>query len=264
MELSTAQIAHFHDRGYVFLENVFSPPETSLLCDEAHRIFATSREEVVREKDEKTARTAFAAHHYNEAYRRLGCHPRLITPVMQLLDGPVYMHQYKINAKAAFNGDVWQWHQDYGTWARDDLMPEPRAMNIALFLDDVTEFNGALMFIPRSHRQGTLEAGHDLQTTSYPLWTISNNEITRLVQEGGLVSPKGKAGSIVLFHGNLVHGSPSNMSPFDRTIVYLSLCHVDNHIRRFKRPEWIAHRDFTPIAPLADDCLNELINVRAA
>ena len=31
------------------------------------------------------------------------------------------MHQYKINAKAAFNGDVWQWHQDYGTWARDGL-----------------------------------------------------------------------------------------------------------------------------------------------
>jgi ectoine hydroxylase len=46
----------------------------------------------------------------------------------------------------------------------------------------------------------------------------------------------------------------------DRTIVYLSLCHVDNHIRRFKRPEWVAHRDFTPITPLADDTLTELID----
>ena len=131
-------------------------------------------------------------------------------------------------------------------------------MNIALFLEDVTEFNGALMFIPRSHARGTLEAGHDLETTSYPLWTISNDTIKRLVDEGGIVSPKGKAGSVVLFHGNLVHGSPSNMSPFDRTIVYLSLCHVDNHIRRFKRPEWIAHRDFTPLKPLSDDCLLEM------
>jgi ectoine hydroxylase len=33
---------------------------------------------------------------------------------------------------------------------------------------------------------------------------------------------------------------------------------VANHITRFKRPEWIAHRDFTPIEPLADDCLAEL------
>ena len=38
-------------------------------------------------------------------------------------------------------------------------------------------------------------------------------------------------------------------------IVYLSLCRVDNHIRRFKRPEWIAHRDFRAIEPLGDDCL---------
>ena len=35
-------------------------------------------------------------------------------------------------------------------------MPEPRAMNIALFLEDVTDFNGALMFIPRSHKSGEL------------------------------------------------------------------------------------------------------------
>jgi ectoine hydroxylase len=45
----------------------------------------------------------------------------------------------------------------------------------------------------------------------------------------------------------------------DRTIAYLSLCHVDNHIRQFKRPEWIAHRDFNPIVPLSDDTLLELV-----
>jgi len=41
---------------------------------------------------------------------------------------------------------------------------------------------------------------------------------------------------------------------------YISLCHVDNHIRRFKRPEWIAHRDFTPIECLADDCLTAAVD----
>jgi len=230
----------------------------------AQRIFAMDREEVVREKDGTTARTAFAAQNYDEACRRLGRHPRLVGPVQQILGGDVYMHQFKINAKAAFNGDVWQWHQDYGTWARDDEMPEPRAMNIALFLEDVTEFNGALMFIPRSHKGGVIEAGHDLQTTSYPLWTIDNATIARLVEEGGLIAPKGKAGSAMMFHSNLVHGSPSNMSPWDRTIVYLSLCHVDNHIRRFKRAEWIAHRDFTPIEALEDDCLMALVDEIAA
>jgi ectoine hydroxylase len=105
------------------------------------------------------------------------------------------------------------------------------------------------MFIPGSHRKGALPAGHDTSTTSYPLWTIDHDAITKLVAEGGIVAPKGPPGSMILFHGCLVHASTSNLSPWNRVSVYLSLCAVSNHIRRFKRPEYIAHRDFTPIRP---------------
>jgi ectoine hydroxylase len=177
--------------------------------------------------------------------------------VTQIFGEPVYMHQFKINGKAAFDGDVWQWHQDYGTWMNDDLMPEARAMNVAIFLDEVNEFNGPLMFIPGSHKQGALPAGHDTSTTSYPLWTIDKDTIAKLVANRGIVAPKGPPGSTILFHGCLVHASTSNLSPWNRVSVYLSLCAVSNHIRRFKRPEYIAHRDFTPIACLPDDCLLE-------
>ena len=258
MRLSEDQIAEFDEQGYLFLPNVFDPAEVAVLRAEVPAIFAQERDEVWREKDGKAVRTAFAAHTYNEAFRRLAAHPRMLAPVMHLLGGPVYVHQFKINGKEAFDGDVWQWHQDYGTWARDDLMPEARAMNIAVFLDEVTEFNGPLMFIPGSHKAGTLEAGHDLATTSYPLWTLDRATITRLATQGGIVAPKGPAGSLIMFHSTLVHASPPNISPWGRTIVYVSLCHVDNHIRQFKRPEWIAHRDFTPIEPLPDDCLRDL------
>ncbi len=258
MRLTDAQIDQFDELGYLFLPGCFSADETALLRREADAVYAGDREEVWRESS-GAPRTAFAAHTYNEAFRRLGAHPRLVEPVMQLLDGHVYMHQFKVNAKAAFDGDVWQWHQDYGTWQRDDGMPEPRAMNIAVFLDEVTAANGPLLLIPRSHKQGVFEAGHDLQTTSYPLWTLDRETVRRLADEGGLVAQTGEPGAVLLFHGNLVHASPPNISPWPRTIVYLSLCEVGNHIRRFTRPPWIAHRDFTPIAPLADDCLQELI-----
>ena len=257
MKLSEDQVARFEREGYLFLPEIFTAAEVGVLAAEAKRLFGLDREEVWREES-GAPRTAFAAHLYSEPFRRLGAHPRLIGPVMQILGEAVYMHQFKVNAKAAFDGAVWQWHQDYGTWSRDDLMPEPRAMNIALFLDEVTEFNGPLMLIPGSHKQGKLEAGHDLQTTSYPLWTLDRATVTRLAERGGVVAPTGPAGSMLVFHSNLVHASPPNISPLGRTIVYLSLCHVDNHIRRFQRAEWIAHRDFTPIEPLADDCLTEL------
>lgn len=256
MKLTPQQLAEFDSQGYVFLPSCFSDEEMDVLRREAEAIYRTDREEVWREKT-GAPRTAFAAHTYNEAFRLLGAHPRLIEPIEQLFGEQLYMHQYKINAKAPFDGELWQWHQDYGTWARDDGMPEARAMNIAVFLDEVMAVNGPLMFIPKSHKRGTLEAGHDTSTTSYPLWTLDNDTVTRLVAEGGIVAPTGPPGSVVMFHGNLAHASPPNMTPYPRKIVYLTLCAVSNHITKFTRAEFIAHRDFTPIRPVGDDALTQ-------
>jgi ectoine hydroxylase len=254
MPLTPQQLKQFDEDGYLFMPECFTSDEVAVLRDEANNIYKTDRQEVWREKS-GVPRTAFAAHTYNEAFRLLGAHPRLIKPVEQLFGEQLYMHQFKVNAKAAFDGEVWQWHQDYGTWARDDGMPEPRAMNIAVFLDEVMPINGPLMLVPKSHKGGTLPAAHDKQTTSYPLWTLDHDTVTRLVDEGGIVAPTGKPGGVLMFHGNLVHGSAGNITPYGRIIVYLTLCAVSNHIRRPTRPEWIAHRDFTPIEPVADGAL---------
>ena len=260
MKLSPEQIAQFERDGYLFFPSLFSPEEVKTLTDAVPSLYARREAYNVREKGSDAVRTNFAAHLYSEPYAKLARHPRMIDPVQQVFGEDLYMHQFKINGKMAFEGDVWQWHQDYGTWKNDDLMPDPRAMNIAIFLDDVNEFNGPLMFIPGSHRLGVVDAKHDLTTTSYPLWTVDNALIAQLVQRaggkhGGIVSPKGPAGSMIMFHGCLLHASTSNLSPWNRVSVYLSLCAVTNHIRRFKRPEYIAHRDFTPITTLPDDCL---------
>ena len=255
MHLSKTQIEQFDRDGYLFFPSLFTEDEMRVLLDEVPRLYAQHRPENVREKGSDAVRTNFAAHMYSYPFAKLARHPRMVEPIVQLFGEPVYMHQFKINGKMAFEGDVWQWHQDYGTWKNDDFMPDARAMNVAIFLDEVNEFNGPLMFIPGSHKLGVLDAGHDTTTTSYPLWTIDHDTIRKLVDRGGLVAPKGPRGSMILFHGCLVHASTANLSPWNRVSVYLSLCAVSNHIRRFKRPEYIAHRDFTPIACLPDDCL---------
>jgi ectoine hydroxylase len=208
MKLTAAQLAEFDEQGYLFLPNLFTPEEMDVLNAEVPGIFAQQREEVWREKGSEAPRTAFYVQTWNEGFAILARHPRLVEPGMQLLGSDkLYMHQFKINAKAAFDGAVWQWHQDYATWYEDDDMPAPRAMNIALFLAEANEFNGPLMFIPKSHRLGRLEAGHDVTTTSYPLWTVDNETITRLVDQGGIVAPKGPPGSALLFHGSVEAGS---------------------------------------------------------
>lgn len=260
MRLTPQQIDRFHTEGYLFFPGLFSPEEVATLTAEVPSLYARREAYNVREKGSDAVRTNFAAHLYSAPFARLARHPRMVQPVQDLFGEPLYMHQFKINGKMAFEGDVWQWHQDYGTWKNDDLMPTERAMNVAIFLDEVNEYNGPLMFIPGSHRQGVLDAQHDLTTTSYPLWTLDPPQIAQLVERaggrnGGIVAPKGPAGSMILFHSCLVHASSSNLSPWNRVSVYLSLCAVSNHIRRHKRPEYIAHRDFTPIECLGDDCL---------
>ena len=272
MKLDAQQLEQFDREGYLFFPGQFTRDEIATLNAEVPALYARREAYNVREKGKEAVRTNFAAHMYSEPFALLARHPRMIGPVTELFGEGVYMHQFKVNGKMAFEGDVWQWHQDYGTWLNDDMMPTERAMNVAIFLDDVNEYNGPLMFIPGSHKKGVVDAKHDVTTTSYPLWTVDNDLIRQLVEragghggfdaagrhvDGGIVSPKGPAGSMILFHGCLVHASGSNLSPYDRVAVYLSLCAVSNHIRRFKRPEYIAHRDFTPIACLPDDCLTK-------
>ena len=206
MNLSKTQIAEFHEQGYVFLPDVFSGDEIAVLSSELDGIFSQDRPENVREKNGKAVRTTFAAHTFNEAFKRLGRHPRLIEPVMQILDGSVYIHQFKINAKAAFDGDVWQWHQDYGTWARDDLMPEPRAMNIALFIDEVSEFNGPLMFIPGSHKGELFNQYNDEEQW---MGCLSPADAATL-DESSAVYIEAPAGSITVHNCRTVHGSPAS------------------------------------------------------
>lgn len=252
--LSEQQIKQFWEDGYLFFPETFTQEEVDCLKAAAVEIYAQQRPEVWREKS-GAPRTAFAAHLYNEAHGLLARHPRMIRPIEQIFGEQVYMHQYKINAKASFTGDVWQWHQDFGTWHRDDGMPEPKAMNIAVFLDEVMPINGPLMIVPKSHTHGVFEAGHDLSTTSYPLWTLDETLVTEMVEKGGIVSPTGKAGGLLMFHGNIVHGSAGNITPYPRKIVYLTLNAVSNYIRKPTRPEWIAHTDFSPIIPTDDGAL---------
>ena len=263
MKWTDAEVAEFRERGYLFIESLFSPEEVGVLNAELPGILARRGPENLREQKSDAVRSAIAPHLHNEPFRRLSRHPRLIEPARQVLGGPVYLHQFKINAKRAHDGEIWHWHQDYRTWYEDDGMPRPDIINAAVFLDDVTEFNGPMMFIPGSHKAGRREAtrvfdripdygrlAEDAVGSPYRRETID-----AMIEGHGLVAPKGPAGSVVFFHGCTVHGSGPNMSPWNRTMVFASPNRTDNWIRRPTRPDFLALQDFTPVETLADDCL---------
>jgi len=257
MKLSDEQLRFFEEQGYLFFPDCFDAEEMAVLQAEAARVLAEPREEIRREKS-GVPRTAFAVHRYNDVFNVLAHDPRLVEPLEQIFGEPVYMHQFKINAMTAFTGETWQWHQDFPSWQRFDGMPEPRAMNIALFLDEVKPINGALMLIPKSHRHGALPDAYDDLTTSHPGWYLKPDVVSEMAEEGGIIAPTGRPGSLLMFHANMAHGSPPNMTPYPRRIVYLTLSAVSNHLRgEQQRPEFIAHTDFTPVRAGAPDALRE-------
>ena len=255
MRLDEDQLETFERDGFLVLPGLFSAPEVAALGARLPALFAADDPANVREKQGGEVRTAMGLHLRDPLFAKLVRHPRLVEPALQILGQDLYIQQVKVNVKAAFTGEVWQWHYDFATHRGEDGVPEPLALNLHVFLDPVTEINGPLYFIPGSHKHGAAPATLDTATTSYPLWVVERDRVRALAHETGLAAATGPAGTALIFGDLLVHASPGNISPYDRRIFSLILNPVANAQTRFERPDHKHHRDLTPVVPLADDCL---------
>jgi ectoine hydroxylase len=270
MKLTDQQRATYHDQGYLFVPDCFTPAEAELLRAQLPGVYAEPNPGTVYEEGTDVVRMVHGVHADNEVFGRLVRHPKVLEPARQLLDDHVYVHQFKINAKAAFTGDVWAWHQDFVFWHAEDGMPTPRSVNAAVFLDDVTEFNGPLIVVPETHKIGmrdTDEKSVDVAQDD-PEWmshmtvelkySLEQETLAENVTKYGMVGPKGAAGSVLFFSPSIFHGSAPNMSPFSRTLALISYNSVENKLQDVPnpRPWFLANRDFTPLDALPEPTLS--------
>jgi ectoine hydroxylase-related dioxygenase (phytanoyl-CoA dioxygenase family) len=263
MSLSAEQVRFYEENGYLLLPGLFSEDEVATLHEGVRREFAVDEPRRTLEKDGRTVRAVHGSHAVDELFARLVRDPRLLLPARQLLGDDVYVHQFKINAKAAFSGDVWEWHQDFLFWHKEDGMPQPRATTVVVFGEEVNEFNGPLLFVPGSHRigmvdvegKGGVEGPAWITTLTADLkYSLPPDLLAETVKRRGMVAPKAPAGSVLIFHPDLFHGSAGNMSPFGRTLILISYNSVANHLLPVPapRPEWLAARNFAPLEVLPE------------
>ena len=254
--LTDAMRRKFEDRGFLLFSGLFSEDEIAAVRAEVETVAAREGPEVVTEPEADAVRLVYGAHRFNEAFHRLSHHPRWLAVAEALMDGPVYIHQSRLNPKAAFHGGPWAWHQDYATWADRDGLREPRAFIVAILLDEANAANGPLMLVPGSHRCGLIaEAVDNQESHGYTLFHISRERLAHIVDAGGIEPVVGPAGSVLIIHANVVHGSAGNITPWPRRIFYLNVAAVDNPPTRFERAEHHCTRDWSPIESLGDDCL---------
>jgi ectoine hydroxylase len=271
MKLTQQQLELYKEEGMIFIPECFCKQEVKRMDAALIDLMQEDNPGRVLEKDKKTVRSLHGCNTASKVFHDLILHSRLLEPVKQILTSDVYLYQFKINLKAAFDGDLWPWHQDFVFWDKDDGMPSPKAVNIAIFLDEVNEFNGPIYFITGSHKESYTHIEAPLQVTEDNAektewmenfvvnlkYTLDKPTITKLVNKGSLVAPQGISGSVLFFHCNLVHGSLPNISPYDRRLIIITYNSVDNiPISKGKpRPEFLVNQDYTPLQPLADKVL---------
>ncbi|MEU7474458.1 amino acid adenylation domain-containing protein [Lentzea sp. NPDC042327] len=255
--LSTEVSRQYAEDGYFLRERLFTVDELAVLRDQAEAEFGRPGPHRTMEEASGRVRAVHGVHLTNEVFHDLVRDPRLLGPASELLGDDVYVHQFKINAKHGLGGGIWEWHQDFMFWQREDGMPRPDALSAVVFLDPVTEFNGPLYLVPGSH-QGLLPVTFDEEedwasTLSASLkYQIDPVALGKSMNDNGIVAPLGDMGSVLFFHGQLLHGSPPNMSATDRRLLIITFNSVRNAPRPQDqtRPEFLSARDATPLRPV--------------
>jgi ectoine hydroxylase len=273
MKLSQHQIDQYDKLGYVVLESLFSPEEMRLLQSEADNLMTAERGHPDANTYEKNGRirAAWAMELDSAAYDAASRDPRVVEPVMQLLGEQMYLFQSRLNYKVAREGDVFQWHQDYGSWWQDGVPDgdHRQMLTVLVMLDDTDSQNGPLRFIPGSHKEGLIQPEYDTATTSYPLHVVPDHDVDRLAAEAGIFENVGPAGTVAIFAGNLVHGSTANRSPNGRRNAYFAYNRWGNRplVKESTRTlanKYIANYSPTLLQPLDAPVLSHLADDQPA
>jgi ectoine hydroxylase len=265
MKLTQEEVDFFSTNGYLEWDHLFDEHELESIIEEVPNTIRQNDDRIIYE-DNGAVRTIFAPDSVNELFDRLARLDRIVEPVKQLLGSDVYLHQFKINSKKAFTGDWWEWHQDYPYWHLEDFIPKPKMLSVMIFLQDTDHHSGPLMVIPGTHRDGvaefqpkehynqegnfTYQGKEDLLSSlSADLkFTVKKELLKSSIQANGIKSMTGKKGKVLVFHGNLYHGSGVNMNYEDRNMVILTYNSVLNTPeKKSPRPEYLANQDFRPI-----------------
>lgn len=266
--LDAQQVSSYERNGFLLIEDLFNPQEVEKLLAEVERMrndpAIVGLDEAITEPGSEAVRSIFRVHQLSSMVSDLARDPRVINVARQILGSEVYIHQSRANMKPGFKGKEFYWHSDFETWHVEDGMPRMRALSCSILLTDNNACNGPLMLVPGSHQQfiscqGVTPDDHYKKSLKKQEYGVPDSlSLQLLVEQGGIEPMIAKAGSVVFFDCNTMHGSAGNISPWPRANVFMVYNSVENVLGDPKyglkpRPEHIATRaSFEPLTPLEE------------
>ncbi|XP_069742997.1 phytanoyl-CoA dioxygenase domain-containing protein 1 isoform X2 [Narcine bancroftii] len=170
-----------------------------------------SKGDLLVPKEKSLNKIGHALHALEPTFKNLTCSPK-VKEVTQKLDlqEPVIVQSMYIFKQPRIGGEVTP-HQD-ATF----LYTEPlgRIMGFWIAMEDATENNGCLWFIPGSHKAGISRRMLRAPKGEYPLLKFIGQEHNYSDDE--FISAPVKKGGLILIHGEVVHKSGSNTSDQSR------------------------------------------------
>ena len=244
--LDVAQVEQYRRDGYVLVPDVLTAAELAQLRVEADRLKElilnasvalgenSPRLLISRRGDALSLRKIQPLSDISPPIGDVLSDERVVGPLRSILGcEPVAMEE-KLNYKqllpgdlpiaAAREGDSFDLHCD---WSYFDHNGYPReSLSVAVAIDDATPENGCMRVLPGSHtRDWPIQAPHN------PLLPEG------LVPDAALLDVAQPAGSALIFHSGLVHGSGDNRTALPRRLLIFSYhpaWHVTEPDRRNK------------------------------
>ncbi|KAK1884158.1 Phytanoyl-CoA dioxygenase domain containing protein 1 [Dissostichus eleginoides] len=194
-------------------------------------------------KQRSLNKVGHALHAYEPLYKKVTHSPKVQGLAKKLgLISPVILQSMFIFKQPRIGGEVTP-HQD-ATF----LYTEPlgRVIGLWIALEDATENNGCLWFIPRSHNSGISRRMVRTPKGSYPMTDFTGREQTYDEQKF-LVAPV-KKGSVVLIDGEVVHRSAENTSEDTRHVYTFHL--MESQDTRWSPDNWLQPTEELPFPQL--------------
>ncbi|MEJ6630343.1 MAG: ectoine hydroxylase [Burkholderiaceae bacterium] len=256
--LSAEQLADFEKNGFLILDAVFTESEVAALRSESSELLTDvttkNLKEVICEPNSGAVRSVFRAHKLSQPIEEVTNDHRLTRIAQGLLGDAVYIHQTRVNFKPGFKGMEFYWHSDFETWHVEDGMPRMRALSMSITLTENHADNGPLLLIPGSHKTFVTCTGetpdnhHEKSLRKQQFGVPSDEAVSHLIETNGIARAECKAGSVIVFDCNTVHGSNSNITPDPRAnifVVYNAMANavIDPFCTQPPRPEHVCTRE---------------------
>lgn len=224
--LSDGQLQAYDDHGFVGGVPILSADQCDLLCAELDELF----------HPDHAGREFWYEYHANEStspdtvlFHALGAwrlrpglhdvlwHPRFTIPASQLLEGSVRFWHDQLFCKPAHHGGVVAWHQDYSYWTRTQPMAH---LTCWIALDDATNDNGCVQYVPGSHRWDLLPITGLAGDMAAIRKCLNDDQWQRLCNPVPAELPRGHG---VFHHPLTVHGSFENRTSGPRRAVVINV-----------------------------------------